>query len=65
LLRESRARALTCRDLNNRNGVMVAAHLRRVDQRLRALHGRASGAPTYGPRGDLAGSRSGRVLGSV
>ena len=65
LLGESRERALKCRDLNNRNGVLVAAHLRRVDQRLRALHGRASGAATYGPRGDLAAKRGGRVLGSV
>jgi flagellar biosynthesis/type III secretory pathway chaperone len=65
LLRESRERALKCRDLNNRNGVLVAAHLRRVDQRLRALHGRASVAATYGPRGDLGGKRGGRVLGSV
>jgi flagellar biosynthesis/type III secretory pathway chaperone len=65
LLRESRERVLRCRELNNRNGVLVAAHLKRVDQRLRALRGRASGAPIYGPRGDLSGNRSGRILGSV
>jgi flagellar biosynthesis protein FlgN len=65
LLRESRARATQCRDLNDRNGALVAAHLKRVDQRLRALRGRTDAAATYGPRGDLPGKRGGRVLGAV
>ena len=65
LLRESRERALKCRELNDRNGVMVSAHLKRVAQRLAALRGRTEQAGTYGPRGDLAGKRTGRVLGAV
>ena len=64
-LQECRARALKCRQLNDRNGLMVSAHLKRVDERLRALRGRADRAATYGPRGDLAGSHAGRMLGSV
>jgi flagellar biosynthesis/type III secretory pathway chaperone len=64
-LRECRERALRCRALNDRNGLMVSAHLKRVDERLRALRGRADRAATYGPRGDLAGSNAGRVLGTV
>jgi flagellar biosynthesis/type III secretory pathway chaperone len=64
-LRECRERALRCRQLNDRNGLMVSAHLKRVDERLRALRGRTDRAATYGPRGDLAGSGAGRVLGSV
>ena len=65
LLRESRERALKCRVANDRNGALVSAHLKRVDQRLRALRGRTDGATTYGPRGDLAAKRTGRVLGAV
>ena len=65
LLREARARALTCRELNDRNGLMVSAHLKRVAQRLAALRGRTEHAATYGPRGDFDGKRAGRVLGAV
>ena len=64
LLVESRERALKCRDMNNRNAVLVAAHLKRVDQRLRALRGRTDLAATYGPRGDLPPKGIGRVLGA-
>jgi len=64
-LAECRERALKCRQLNDRNGLMVSAHLKRVDERLRALRGRTDRAATYGPRGDLAGSNAGRMLGSV
>jgi flagellar biosynthesis/type III secretory pathway chaperone len=64
-LQECRERALKCRQLNDRNGLMVSAHLKRVDERLRALRGRTDRAATYGPRGDLAGSNAGRMLGSV
>jgi flagellar biosynthesis/type III secretory pathway chaperone len=60
-----RARALQCRQVNDRNGLMVSAHLKRVEERLRALRGRTDRAATYGPRGDLAGSNAGRMLGSV
>jgi flagellar biosynthesis/type III secretory pathway chaperone len=64
-LRDCRERALKCRQLNDRNGLMVSAHLKRVDERLRALRGRTDRAATYGPRGALAGAHPGRMLGSV
>lgn len=64
-LAQCRERALRCRQVNDRNGLMVSAHLKRVDERLRALRGRTDRAATYGPRGDLAGSNAGRVLGTV
>lgn len=64
-LRECRERVLKCRELNERNGLLVSAHLKRVDERLQALRGRPDRAATYGPRGDLARSRAGRVLGAV
>jgi flagellar biosynthesis/type III secretory pathway chaperone len=65
LLRETHELARKCRDSNERNGALVAAHLKRVDQRLRALRGRADRAATYGPRGDLTGAHGGRALGAV
>lgn len=64
-LQECRARALRCRELNDRNGLMVGARLKRVDERLQALRGRADRSATYGPRGDLDRSSAGRVLGAV
>jgi flagellar biosynthesis/type III secretory pathway chaperone len=64
-LAQCREQALKCRQLNDRNGLMVSAHLKRVDERLRALRGRSDRAATYGPRGDLAGAHAGRVLGTV
>ena len=60
-----RALALKCREFNDRNGLMVGARLKRVDERLQALRGRTDQSATYGPRGDLARSRAGRVLGAV
>jgi flagellar biosynthesis/type III secretory pathway chaperone len=65
LLRECRESALRCRELNDRNGLMVGARLKRVDERLQALRGRADRSATYGPRGDMARSPAGRVLGAV
>jgi flagellar biosynthesis protein FlgN len=65
LLRESRARALRCRQLNDRNGAMVRARLARVAERLQVLRGGNSTATTYGRRGALARPRGARVLGSV
>lgn len=64
-LRECRERVLKCRELNDRNGLLVNAHLKRVDERLQALRGRPDRVGTYGPRGDLGCTRAGRVLGSV
>ena len=62
-LRECAERAVRCRDLNDRNAVMVNARLRNVSERLAALTGRGE-ANTYGPKG-AAPVRSGRVLGAA
>jgi flagella synthesis protein FlgN len=65
-LRECAERAVRCRDLNDRNGVVVGARLKRVEGMLDALTGRPTRADTYGPKG-YAGSntRPGRVLGAA
>jgi flagellar biosynthesis/type III secretory pathway chaperone len=63
-LKDCRALAIRCRDLNDRNGVMVAAQMKRVSQLLQTLTGRAASADTYGPRGHAARTRAGRILGA-
>jgi len=65
LLRECAQRATNCRDLNNRNGVLVQARLKQVEGLLAALT--PSTQPvTYGPRGSTGpiGRRS-RALGAA
>ena len=66
-LAECIGRALRCRDLNDYNGVMVAARMKRVAELLQALTGRAGrNDNTYGPRGyAAAGARSARAFGAV
>jgi len=64
-LSECLGRALRCRDLNDRNGLMVAARMKRVSELLQALTGRVARAATYGPRGYAGNARSGRMLGTV
>ena len=65
-LRECAERAVRCRDLNDRNGIVVAARLKRVEGMLGALTGRPSRSDTYGPKGyKSAGSRPGRVIGAA
>ena len=51
LLRECADRATRCRDLNNKNGTLVAARLRQVEGMLNALTGAGGQAGTYGPNG--------------
>lgn len=65
-LRECAERAVRCRDLNDRNGIIVGARLKRVEGMLDALTGRPTRSDTYGPRG-LTGpnTRPGRVLGAA
>jgi flagellar biosynthesis protein FlgN len=50
-LRECAQRAIRCRDLNDRNGVMVAARLKQVTGLLNVLTAGASQPVTYGPNG--------------
>jgi flagella synthesis protein FlgN len=65
-LRECAERAVRCRDLNDRNGLLVAARLKRVEGMLDALTGRPARTDTYGPRGYTASTtRPGRVLGAA
>jgi flagella synthesis protein FlgN len=65
-LRECAERAVRCRDLNDRNGVVVGARLKRVEGMLDALTGRPTRADTYGPKGYTASNtRPGRVLGAA
>ena len=64
-LRECAKRAAECRDLNDRNGTMVAAKLRRVEGLLGALTARPARADTYSPDGTTVPTRPGRVLGAA
>jgi flagellar biosynthesis protein FlgN len=65
-LRECAERAVRCRDLNDRNGIVVATRLKRVEGMLDALTGRPTRSDTYGPKGYTASNgRPGRVLGAA
>jgi flagellar biosynthesis protein FlgN len=65
-LRECAKGAAACRDLNDRNGTLVNAKLRRVEGLLGALTGRpAMPADTYSSRGSTEPTRPGRVLGAA
>jgi flagellar biosynthesis/type III secretory pathway chaperone len=65
-LRECAERAVHCRDLNDRNGIVVATRLKRVEGMLDTLTGRPTRSDTYGPRGYTSSStRPGRVLGAA
>ena len=48
---ECATRARKCRDLNDRNGVLVGAQIKRVEGMLGALTGTAAEPRSYGPRG--------------
>jgi flagellar biosynthesis protein FlgN len=64
-LRECARRAVDCRDLNERNGTMVAAKLKRVQGLLGALTGSPGSADTYTANGSTEPRRPGRVLGAA
>ena len=65
-LRECAKGAAACRELNERNGLVVNAKLRRVEGLLGALTGRpAAPADTYSSRGSTESTRPGRVLGAA
>jgi len=51
--------ATRCRELNDRNGALVNARMKRVETLLTALTGQPREAPTYGPKGAYALTRSG------
>jgi flagella synthesis protein FlgN len=54
--------AARCRELNDRNGALVMARMKRVESLLTVLTGQPQEAATYGPKGAYAAVRSGRVL---
>jgi flagellar biosynthesis protein FlgN len=55
--------AARCRELNDKNGALVLARMKRVEGLLGALTGQRAEAPaTYGPKGSYPTQRSGRVL---
>jgi flagella synthesis protein FlgN len=63
--RECSERATRCRELNDRNGTMVVARLRRVEGQLAILTGRPTQADTYTKRGYSANNRPGRSFGAA
>lgn len=64
-LRECATRAVRCRDLNDRNGILVTARLQRVQSMLGTLTGRPVRLDTYGPKGYGTGTPWGRSLGAA
>ena len=59
---ECATRAARCRALNDRNGALVSARLKRVTTLLGALTGSTREARTYGANGNSTETRTGRVL---
>jgi flagellar biosynthesis/type III secretory pathway chaperone len=60
---ECSARARKCRELNDRNGVLVGAQIRRVEGMLGAIKGTSPAPREYGPRrGNAWSQSSGLVL---
>jgi len=59
---ECSAAAEKCRQLNDRNGALVAARLKHVQARLGTLIDSRREAVTYGPRGAYSQAASGRVV---
>src|SRR5215469_9983950 len=59
---ECSAAATRCRQLNDRNGALVAARLKHVQARLGTLIESRREPVTYGPRGAYGPSSAGRVV---
>ncbi len=64
-LRECAQRAIRCRDLNDRNGTLVAARLHQVQGLLAALTGGTTQPETYGPGGAAPRSNRSHEWGTV
>jgi flagellar biosynthesis protein FlgN len=58
-------RAARCQELNDQNGLLVAARMQRVEGLLEALTGRTRRRDVYGPRGFLGPARPARELGAA
>ncbi len=61
---ECAERATRCRNQNDRNGLIVAARLKRVAGMLSIITGRAQAPTTYGPQGAYAAAHVGRMISS-
>ena len=59
---ECAARGARCRELNDRNGALVNARLKRVETLLGAITGRPPEGQTYGPAGAYGTRSAGRVI---
>ncbi len=59
---ECAKRGARCRELNDRNGALVNARLKRVETMLGALTGKPSEGNTYGRAGAYSAPTAGRVL---
>src|SRR5262245_30903310 len=55
-------RGARCRDLNDRNGALVMARMRRVESLLGGLTGTAPEPRTYSPSGVSSAPQTGRVV---
>jgi flagellar biosynthesis/type III secretory pathway chaperone len=64
-LRECARRATRCRDLNEKNGVLVSARLKQVEGMLATLTSAASPPVTYGPKGIAPRVNRSREWGTV
>jgi flagellar biosynthesis/type III secretory pathway chaperone len=64
-LRECARRAMRCRDLNVKNGVLVAARMQQVEGMLNALTARANQPVTYGPKGTAPRANRSHEWGAV
>ncbi len=51
-----------CRDLNDRNGALVQARMKRVEGMIEVLTGQRSGPRVYGPQGQVGAGPSSRLL---
>jgi flagellar biosynthesis protein FlgN len=59
---ECASRGARCRNLNDRNGALVNARLKRVESLLGAITGRPPEGSTYSPAGAYSSPTAGRVL---
>ena len=58
-------KAARCRELNDRNGALVAARMKRVESLLSVLTSRSRQVATYDSQGAFSYARTGRMLGEA
>jgi flagellar biosynthesis protein FlgN len=59
---ECASRATRCRQLNDRNGMVVAARMKRVEGMLNVITGKSQAPTTYGKQGAYAPMSTGRMV---